>query len=93
MLTGLLILSSGIVLITIAGVPEFNRRIRGVFYGWKLVGLALLATGLASGPIWSGVGIWVKALELHFGWSRAQLTGAFSLAQPEGSLIGPFMGT
>ncbi len=65
---------------------------RGMFYGWKLVGLALLVIGLASGPIWSGVGVWVKALETHFGWSRAQLTGAFSLAQLEGSIVGPFLG-
>ena len=65
---------------------------RGMFYGWKLVGLALLVIGLASGPIWSGVGVWVKALEMHFGWSRAQLTGAFSLAQLEGSILGPLLG-
>ena len=65
---------------------------RGMFYGWKLVGLALLVIGLASGPIWSGVGVWVKALETQFGWSRAQLTGAFSLAQLEGSIVGPFLG-
>ena len=65
---------------------------RGMFYGWKLVGLALLVIGLVSGPIWSGVGVWVKALETHFGWSRAQLTGAFSLAQLEGSILGPFLG-
>ena len=65
---------------------------RGMFYGWKLAGLALLVIGLASGPIWSGVGVWVKALEMHFGWSRAQLTGAFSLAQLEGSIVGPFLG-
>ena len=65
---------------------------RGMFYGWKLAGLALLVIGLASGPVWSGVGVWVKALEMHFGWSRAQLTGAFSLAQLEGSILGPLLG-
>ena len=65
---------------------------RTMFYGWKLAGLAALVIGLASGPIWSGVGVWVKALEMHFGWSRAQLTGAFSLAQLEGSIFGPFLG-
>ena len=62
------------------------------FYGWKLVGLAMVATALASGPVWNGVGVWIKALELEFGWSRAQLTGAFSLAALEGSVIGPFIG-
>jgi MFS family permease len=65
---------------------------RGMFYGWKLAGLALLVIGLASGPVWGGVGLWVKALEMHFGWSRAQLTGAFSLAQLEGSILGPLLG-
>ena len=65
---------------------------RAIFYGWKLTGLALVVIALASGPIWSGVGVWVKALEMHFGWSRAQLTGAFSLAQLEGSIFGPFLG-
>ena len=91
-LTGLLVLSSGLAIIAFAGVPGVNRRMQGMFYGWKLVGVALLVNGLASGPIWSGVGVWVKALELHFGWTRAQLTGAFSLAQLEGSIIGPLMG-
>ena len=64
----------------------------GMFYGWKLVGLALLITALAGGPVWNGVGVWVSALEDHFGWSRAELTGAFSMAQFQGSLVGPLMG-
>lgn len=63
-----------------------------LFYGWVIVGLALVGNGMSSGPVWSGVGVWIKALELHFGWSRAQLTGAFSMAQLEGSIIGPLMG-
>ena len=91
-LTGLLILTSGFLLITVVGTAEVGRRVSGLFYGWKLVGLAMLVTALAGGPVWNGVGIWVKALEVQFGWSRAQLTGAFSLAQLEGSLIGPLMG-
>ena len=72
--------------------PDVATRTLGLFYGWKLVGLTLLVTALAGGPVWNGVGVWVKALEMHFGWSRTQLTGAFSMAQLEGSLIGPLMG-
>ena len=63
-----------------------------MFYGWIIVGLALVANGMSSGPVWSGVGVWIKALEIQFSWSRAQLTGAFSMAQLEGSIIGPLMG-
>ena len=68
------------------------RWVRGVFYGWWLVGLALVIQSLAGGPIWSGLGVWLTSLERHFGWSRTQLTGAFSLAQMEGSIIGPLSG-
>ncbi len=63
-----------------------------MFYGWVIVSAALIVNSLSSGPVWSGVGVWMKALELHFGWSRAQLSGAFSMAQLEGSIIGPLMG-
>lgn len=67
-------------------------RVLGLFYGWKLVWLTLLVTALAGGPVWNGVGVWVTSLEDHFGWSRAELTGAFSMAQFQGSLVGPAMG-
>ena len=67
-------------------------RLRAPFYGWYIVGLTLVTNGIATAPIWSGVGIWVKVLEGPFGWSRTQLTGAFSLAQLEGSFVGPVLG-
>ena len=88
----LLILGSGFVLVTFATVHAVTPRVRNLFYGWKLVGLGVFVMILASGPIWNGVGVWVKALEIHFGWSRTQLTGAFSLTQLEGSIVGPFIG-
>ena len=91
-LTGLLLLSSGFILMALAVTPEIRHRISGLFYGWKLAGVGLLVTGLVSGPVWSGVGVWVKVLELDMGWSRTQLTGAFSLARLQGGLIGPFSG-
>ncbi len=89
---GLLILSSGAVFLAIGGFPSISARVRGLFYGWKLVGLSLLVMALAGGPVWNGVGVWVTALEEHFGWSRAALAGAFSMAQFQGSLVGPIMG-
>ena len=75
-----------------APVRAARGRLGGVYYGWWLVGLGLLINAAATAPIWGGVGIWVKALELHFGWSRTQLAGAFSFAQLEGSVIGPIAG-
>ena len=75
-----------------ASVRAIKGRFGRVYYGWWLVGLGLLINAAASAPIWGGVGIWVKALEVHFGWSRTQLAGAFSLGQLEGSVIGPIAG-
>ena len=91
-LTGLLILFSGFLLITIGSIPPITHRMRGLFYGWKLVGVSMLVFTMVSGTIWSGMGVWVKTLELQFGWSRTQLTGAFSLTQLEASIVGPFTG-
>ncbi|PKB73200.1 MAG: MFS transporter [SAR202 cluster bacterium Io17-Chloro-G7] len=77
---------------TIASYPPLSTQARGLFYGWKMVGYALLINTASSGPVWGATGVWVKALELHFDWSRTQITGAFSLAQFQGSLIGPIIG-
>ena len=72
--------------------PGTGRRRRGLFYGWKLVALAAVVHALASGPVWSGMEVWLRSLELHFGWTRTQLTGAFALAQMEGTIVGPMTG-
>ena len=39
--------------------PSAATRVLGLFYGWKLVGLTLLVTAMAGGPVWNGVGVWV----------------------------------
>ena len=45
---GLLILASGFLLMAIASVPELNRRIRGMFYGWFMAGLGALIMALGG---------------------------------------------
>ena len=57
-----------------------------------MVAVALLVNGITGGAVWSSVGIWIKVLRDDFGWSRTQLTGAFSLSQLESSFIGPLSG-
>ncbi len=69
-----------------------RTRRKGLFYGWWIVWTAVVLTALSSGAVWGSVGVWLKTLELHFGWTRTQLTGAFSLAQLESSIIGPVAG-
>ena len=64
----------------------------GIFYGWWLVALTLGLTAIVSTPSFGAIGIWVKALEDYFGWSRTKLAIAFSLGHLEGSAAGPVAG-
>ena len=65
---------------------------RKIFYGWWLVGIALLINAFTSSPVFGGVGVWVDSLEQEFGWSRTQLSIAFSVGQLEASVMGPIIG-
>ncbi len=66
--------------------------VRGVFYGWWLVGIASFMLTLMSLTVFQGVGTLLVALERHFGWSRTALSGAFALARAEGAVLGPIEG-
>ena len=65
---------------------------RGVFYGWWLVGLASFMLTLMSLTVFQGLGTMLVALERQFLWSRTALSGAFSLARVEGAVLGPIEG-
>jgi len=68
------------------------RRVRGMFYGWWLAGVAALVMVLGTVPFFQGMPAWNVALENHFHWSRGQLALAFSLSRVEGSIMGPVGG-
>ena len=68
------------------------RRIRGVFYGWWLAGVAALVMVIGTVPVFSAMPAWFVVLERNFGWSRAELSLAFSLTRVEGSIMGPVAG-
>ena len=62
------------------------------FYGWKLVGVSVFMLALMSVAVFQGLGTFLVALERHFGWSRAQMSFAFSLARGESAILGPIEG-
>ncbi len=88
----LLITAFGIFLVTLAGILEVSRRTRGLFYGWWLVPLSGFIKVLNSAPLFHAMTIWSVALESHFGWSRTQLSLAFSFTRIEGGILGPIEG-
>ena len=68
-----------------------SRRPR-VFYGWWLALIGALAMGLAISPMFQGLGVFFVTLRSQFGWSQAAVSGAFSLARAEDTVIGPLVG-
>ena len=90
--TGLLILASGVLLMTIVGTPEVARRIRGMFYGWVLAGLGALVMAMGIVPVFNGLPVWNPVLRNVFGWTPGQMSWAFALAEFEGGLFGPVGG-
>ena len=70
-------------------IPERTSRF---FYGWVLVGVGAMVMVLGTVPMFQGMTAWFVVFERQFGWSRTQLTIAFSLTRVEGSIMGPVSG-
>jgi MFS family permease len=69
-----------------------NKKKLKIFPGW----LTVIASGIMNGWGWGawgyGFGAYFKPLTEEFGWSRAQISAAYSLNRLEGGLEGPFGG-
>lgn len=76
-------------LITTTRVRE---RAQGVFYGWWVVTGAFGIQVLLSALLMQSFGAYVPVLQEQFGWSKAQLSAAFSLQRVESGLLGPLQG-
>ena len=89
---GLLILASGLLLMSLAGVSEVARRSRRMFYGWFMAGLGALIMALVEVPLFHGLPVWSPVVRNTFGWTAGQLSLAFALTRVEGGLMGPLEG-
>jgi hypothetical protein len=63
-----------------------------VFYGWWIVGAGFFNQAVASALLQRSYGAYVVLLRDEFGWSKAALSGAFSLQQVENGILGPVQG-
>ena len=68
------------------------RRVKGVFYGWWLVGLTSVVMATATVPILQGMSVWNPVLRGHFGWTPGQMSWALAFMRLEGGLLGPLEG-
>jgi sugar phosphate permease len=74
---------------TRTGTPAGRRRI---YYGWWILAGSVVAMALGSGVSFWAFGFYVEPLEAEFGWSRARVSVAFSLALLASGLSGPLVG-
>ncbi len=68
------------------------KKPQKIFYGWYIVGTAVVALTVIGGATFQSMGIFFVALERDFRWSRTLLSGAFSFTRGEGALLGPIEG-
>jgi len=74
-------------------MPTARQTSGKVFYGWWVVLAAGVGLALHIGPIIvSTFGVFFKPLSQEFGWSRAEVSLAFSLLNLEGIVVVPVIG-
>jgi sugar phosphate permease len=69
-----------------------KARTSNVFHGWWIVAAGFLNQAIAAALIQRSYGAYVVLLRDEFGWSKAALSGAFSLQQIENGVLGPAQG-
>ena len=53
---------------------------RNYFYGWNIAVTLAITETISWGVLYYAFSVFIKPMETELGWSRAQLTGGFSLA-------------
>lgn len=70
-----------------------RRKARhGIFFGWWIVAAGFFIQFLNGGLLFHAFSAYVLPLQGDFGWSRGQLSGAFSMARAESGILGPVQG-
>jgi MFS family permease len=61
------------------GATESASR-RRLYYGWPMLAGLSFAETVSWGIVYYAFSVFIRPMEIELGWSRAQVTGAFSLA-------------
>ena len=70
-----------------------SQQTSRIFYGWWVVFAAAVGIALHIGPVVVGTfGVFLKPLNQEFGWSRGQISFAFSLFAIAGAISAPVVG-
>src|SRR4051812_16115789 len=73
--------------------PQPRQERQRIFFGWWIVLVSAIGLAMGYGPIVSFTfGVFFKPLSQEFGWSRSQVSLAFSLSLLVLSLVLPVIG-
>jgi MFS family permease len=87
------IISSGTALPMLENVITSTcKRVRGVFYGWWIVGSVFAIQMLAAGLLFQGFTVYFLPLQAEFGWSRTLISTPVSLTRLLPAVVSPFQG-
>ena len=75
-----------------ASIESSCKYSHRLFYGWYVVLGGFLVQMLNGGLLFHAFSAYVLPLQREFGWSRAAISGAFSMARAESGILGPFQG-
>lgn len=73
-------------------VGRVRAKTRTVFYGWWLVTIGFVLNAFGVGTYFYGFSAFFNPMIAEFGWSRALMSGVYSLARLEGGIEGPVVG-
>ena len=71
---------------------SLRQRAQRVFYGWWIVLAGFAIQAFNGCLLFHGFGAYVLPLQAEFSWSRAQISGVFSMLRAESGLLGPLQG-
>jgi|TARA_B100002003_G_C14112099_1_gene534874 MFS family permease len=63
-----------------------------IFYGWWIVASGFVIQLLTAGMVLQTFGVYFVHFQEQFGWSRTQISAAFSIQQLETGIFGPIQG-
>jgi MFS family permease len=73
-------------------IDEVVRPRGHVFYGWWMVAIGAAIQAVIAVLFNQAFGAYAAVLRKDFGWTRAELSGAFSMAGVESGILGPIVG-
>lgn len=76
----------------VASWQKIKRKAGSLFYGWWIVWICFFINAFGVGTFFYGFSTFFNPMVKEFGWSRALMSGVYSLSRMEGGLEGPIAG-